>query len=33
MDAIVHGRPPADPYAATPQFTDMLKAGVQGAAK
>lgn len=30
MDAIVHGKPPADPYAATPQFTAKLKAGVQG---
>jgi NAD(P)-dependent dehydrogenase (short-subunit alcohol dehydrogenase family) len=25
MDAIVHGKPPADPYAATPQFTEMLR--------
>lgn len=33
VDAIVHGQPPADPYAATPQFTDMLKAAVQGAGK
>ena len=33
MDAIVHGQPPADPYAATPQFTDMLKAAVQGVGK
>ena len=33
MDAIVHGHPPADPYAATPQFTDMLKAAVQGVGK
>jgi NAD(P)-dependent dehydrogenase (short-subunit alcohol dehydrogenase family) len=33
MDAIVHGHPPADPYAATPQFTDTLKAGVQGSGK
>jgi NAD(P)-dependent dehydrogenase (short-subunit alcohol dehydrogenase family) len=30
MDAIVHGSPPADAYAATPQFTDALKAAVQG---
>jgi short-subunit dehydrogenase len=29
MDAIVHGQPPADPYAATPQFTARLKAGIQ----
>jgi hypothetical protein len=28
MDALVHGRPPADPYAATPQFTQALKAGI-----
>ena len=27
MDAIVHGKPPADPYAATPEFTAQLKAG------
>jgi NAD(P)-dependent dehydrogenase (short-subunit alcohol dehydrogenase family) len=33
MDAIVHGRPPADPYAATPQFTARLKAGIQGSGK
>jgi NAD(P)-dependent dehydrogenase (short-subunit alcohol dehydrogenase family) len=33
MDAIVHGQPPADPYAATPQFTDMLRKAVQGAGK
>jgi NAD(P)-dependent dehydrogenase (short-subunit alcohol dehydrogenase family) len=26
MDAIVHGAQPADPYAATPQITQMLKA-------
>ncbi|MFC0251896.1 SDR family oxidoreductase [Massilia consociata] len=30
FDAIVQGRPPADPYAATPQVRDMLKAGVRG---
>jgi NAD(P)-dependent dehydrogenase (short-subunit alcohol dehydrogenase family) len=30
MDAIVQGKPPADPYAATPQFTDMLRAAVKG---
>jgi NAD(P)-dependent dehydrogenase (short-subunit alcohol dehydrogenase family) len=29
MDAIVHGKPPADAYAATPQFTDQLKAAVK----
>jgi NAD(P)-dependent dehydrogenase (short-subunit alcohol dehydrogenase family) len=29
FDAIVHAKPPADPYAATPQVTDMLKAGVR----
>jgi NAD(P)-dependent dehydrogenase (short-subunit alcohol dehydrogenase family) len=30
MDAIVHGKPPADPYAATPQYTARLKAAVKG---
>ena len=25
MDAIVHGKPPADAYAATPQLTQLLK--------
>jgi hypothetical protein len=25
VDAIVHGKSPADPYAATPQFTEMLR--------
>jgi NAD(P)-dependent dehydrogenase (short-subunit alcohol dehydrogenase family) len=30
MDAIVQGKPPADPYAATPQLTQMLKAGLKG---
>jgi NAD(P)-dependent dehydrogenase (short-subunit alcohol dehydrogenase family) len=30
MDAIVHGNPPADAYAATPQFTDQLRAAVKG---
>jgi len=30
FDAIVKGAPPADPYAATPQVTAMLKAGVKG---
>jgi hypothetical protein len=29
MDAIVHGKPPADPYAATPQYTARLKAAVK----
>jgi hypothetical protein len=29
MDAIVHGKPPADPYAATPQYTAQLKAAVR----
>jgi hypothetical protein len=24
----VHGEPPADPYAATPQMTQILKAGL-----
>jgi NAD(P)-dependent dehydrogenase (short-subunit alcohol dehydrogenase family) len=33
MEAIVHGQPPADPYAATPQFTAMLRKAVQGAGK
>lgn len=33
LDAIVHGNPPADPYAATPQFTDQLRAAVQGSGK
>jgi NAD(P)-dependent dehydrogenase (short-subunit alcohol dehydrogenase family) len=33
MDAIVHGNPPADAYAATPQFTDQLRAGIQGSGK
>ena len=33
MDAIVHGNPPADPYAATPQFADALRAAVQGSVK
>jgi NAD(P)-dependent dehydrogenase (short-subunit alcohol dehydrogenase family) len=28
MEAIVQGQPPADPYAATPQLTQMLKAGL-----
>jgi NAD(P)-dependent dehydrogenase (short-subunit alcohol dehydrogenase family) len=33
MDAIVHGKPPADPYAATPQLTQMLRSqlSVKGA--
>ncbi|MFC5547142.1 SDR family oxidoreductase [Massilia aerilata] len=29
MDAIVGGKPPADPYAAMPQLTQMLKAGLK----
>jgi NAD(P)-dependent dehydrogenase (short-subunit alcohol dehydrogenase family) len=29
-DAIAHGGPPADAYAATPQFTDSLKAAIKG---
>jgi NAD(P)-dependent dehydrogenase (short-subunit alcohol dehydrogenase family) len=29
MDAIVHGKPPADPYAATPQYTARLKGAVK----
>ena len=29
FEAIVHARPPADPYAASPQILDMLKAGVR----
>jgi NAD(P)-dependent dehydrogenase (short-subunit alcohol dehydrogenase family) len=29
FDAILHGKPPADPYAATPQLTQILKAGLQ----
>jgi len=33
MDAVVHGKPPADAYAATPQFTDRLRAAVQGSGK
>jgi NAD(P)-dependent dehydrogenase (short-subunit alcohol dehydrogenase family) len=33
MDAIVRAAPPADPYAATPQFTDALRAAVQGSGK
>jgi short-subunit dehydrogenase len=28
FDAILHSKPPADPYAATPQLTQMLKAGL-----
>jgi NAD(P)-dependent dehydrogenase (short-subunit alcohol dehydrogenase family) len=31
MQAIVHGAQPADPYAATPQITQMLKAGLRQA--
>jgi len=30
FEAIVKGAPPADPYAATPQVTAMLKAGIKG---
>jgi NAD(P)-dependent dehydrogenase (short-subunit alcohol dehydrogenase family) len=30
MDAIVHAREPADPYAATPEFRELLRAGVKG---
>ncbi|MCC2955570.1 SDR family oxidoreductase [Massilia sp. IC2-477] len=30
FDAIVKGAQPADPYAATPQVTEMLRAGVKG---
>jgi NAD(P)-dependent dehydrogenase (short-subunit alcohol dehydrogenase family) len=30
MDAIVHGRVPSDPYAATPELREMLRAGVKG---
>jgi NAD(P)-dependent dehydrogenase (short-subunit alcohol dehydrogenase family) len=30
MDAIVQAKLPADPYAATPQLTQMLKAGLKG---
>jgi NAD(P)-dependent dehydrogenase (short-subunit alcohol dehydrogenase family) len=29
FDAILHSKPPADPYAATPRLTQMLKAGLQ----
>jgi hypothetical protein len=29
FEAIVHAQPPADPYAATPQILQMLKAGVR----
>jgi NAD(P)-dependent dehydrogenase (short-subunit alcohol dehydrogenase family) len=29
MQAIVHGEPPADPYAATPQLTQMLKSQLE----
>jgi NAD(P)-dependent dehydrogenase (short-subunit alcohol dehydrogenase family) len=29
MEAIVQGKPPADPYAAMPQLTQMLKAGLK----
>ncbi len=30
FDAIVQAKPPADPYAATPQVREMLKAGIKG---
>ncbi len=30
FDAILNGKPPADAYAATPQLTRMLKAGLKG---
>jgi NAD(P)-dependent dehydrogenase (short-subunit alcohol dehydrogenase family) len=30
FEAIVQGKPPADPYAATPQVKEMLKAGIKG---
>jgi NAD(P)-dependent dehydrogenase (short-subunit alcohol dehydrogenase family) len=30
FDAIVHAKPPADAYGATPQVTEMLKAGIKG---
>ncbi|KFC76281.1 SDR family oxidoreductase [Massilia sp. LC238] len=30
FEAMVQGKAPADPYAATPQITEMLKAGVKG---
>lgn len=30
FEAIVQGKQPADPYAATPQVTDMLRAGIKG---
>jgi NAD(P)-dependent dehydrogenase (short-subunit alcohol dehydrogenase family) len=33
MDAVVHGKAPADAYAATPHYTDMLRAAVRGAVK
>jgi short-subunit dehydrogenase len=29
MDAIVHARAPSDPYAATPEFSALLRAGVK----
>jgi NAD(P)-dependent dehydrogenase (short-subunit alcohol dehydrogenase family) len=29
VDAIVHGKLPPDPYRATPQITDMLRAGIK----
>jgi NAD(P)-dependent dehydrogenase (short-subunit alcohol dehydrogenase family) len=33
MHAILHGASPADAYAATPQYTDTLRAAVQGSGK
>jgi NAD(P)-dependent dehydrogenase (short-subunit alcohol dehydrogenase family) len=30
MEAIVHAREPADPYAATPEIRELLRAGVKG---
>lgn len=30
FEAMVHAKPPADPYAAMPQLWDMLRAGVRG---
>lgn len=30
MDALVHARQPADPYAATPRLKEILKAGMKG---
>jgi hypothetical protein len=30
MDAVVHARAPSDPYAATPELSALLRAGVKG---